>query len=107
MPVLLAAPLEAYKNDWLVLTKPRVARLPWSHNHYARVTMFLLLTVLGATFLGASAVQAASVAFFNPTDNGGSWLDNAGDGLGEPLNVRSTLCDIQMCSDLGVFSLSF
>jgi hypothetical protein len=25
--------------------------------------------------------------FFNPSIGGGSWLDNAGNGLGEPLNV--------------------
>ncbi|KAI5114719.1 hypothetical protein M0805_006933, partial [Coniferiporia weirii] len=28
-----------------------------------------------------------AVAFFNPTDGGGSLLDDAGGGLGEPLNV--------------------
>ncbi|KAI0081858.1 hypothetical protein K474DRAFT_1586636 [Panus rudis PR-1116 ss-1] len=29
----------------------------------------------------------AGVAFFDPTKGGGSWLDNAGGGGGEPLNV--------------------
>ncbi len=31
----------------------------------------------------------AGVDFFNPVVGGGSWLDNAGGGLGEPLNVSS------------------
>jgi len=30
---------------------------------------------------------AASVDFVNPNLNGGSMLDNAGNGFGEPLNV--------------------
>lgn len=30
---------------------------------------------------------AALVDFYNPITGGGSWLDNAGGGLGEPLNV--------------------
>ncbi|THH29455.1 hypothetical protein EUX98_g4741 [Antrodiella citrinella] len=29
----------------------------------------------------------ANLAFFNPVNGGGSWLDNAGVGVGEPLNV--------------------
>ncbi|KAH8091814.1 hypothetical protein BXZ70DRAFT_470229 [Cristinia sonorae] len=39
----------------------------------------------------ASVVYArsskATKAFFNPVDGGGSWLNNAGGGVGEPLNV--------------------
>ncbi|THG95180.1 hypothetical protein EW145_g8007 [Phellinidium pouzarii] len=31
--------------------------------------------------------KRGTVAFFNPANGGGSMLDNAGDGLGEPLNV--------------------
>ncbi|EKM50799.1 uncharacterized protein PHACADRAFT_200730 [Phanerochaete carnosa HHB-10118-sp] len=31
--------------------------------------------------------DSAGVPFVNVTTNGGSWLDNAGDGFGEPLNV--------------------
>ena len=33
----------------------------------------------------------ATLAFFNPVDGGGSWLDNAGVGVGEPLNVSRTI----------------
>ncbi|KAG6820885.1 hypothetical protein H0H93_010229 [Arthromyces matolae] len=32
-------------------------------------------------------LQKRAVDYFNPTTNGGSLLDNAGGGLGEPLNV--------------------
>ena len=34
----------------------------------------------------------AAVDFFNPVAGGGSWLDNAGNGLGEPLNVSFLRC---------------
>lgn len=50
--------------------------------------------------LGAAAAIPAAIAgviytrsskatqgFFDPTAGGGSWLDDAGDGAGEPLNV--------------------
>ena len=53
--------------------------------------MFKLLSVL---FVAASTVvaipaarEAATQAFLDPTIHGGSWLDNAGSGGGEPLNV--------------------
>lgn len=32
--------------------------------------------------------QADNVAFFSPAQGGGSQLDNAGNGFGEPLNVK-------------------
>ncbi|KAF7976859.1 hypothetical protein HWV62_5576 [Athelia sp. TMB] len=35
----------------------------------------------------ASTVQKRAVAYYDPSANGGSMLDNAGGGLGEPLNV--------------------
>ena len=35
----------------------------------------------------ASPMMKRATAFFNPVNGGGSWLDNAGDGFGEPLNV--------------------
>ncbi|KAH7922366.1 hypothetical protein BV22DRAFT_1106659 [Leucogyrophana mollusca] len=34
-----------------------------------------------------STSDASAVAYYNPIAGGGSMLDNAGDGLGEPLNV--------------------
>lgn len=36
----------------------------------------------------AGVVRRGDVAYYNPANGGGSMLDNAGDGLGEPLNVR-------------------
>ena len=40
------------------------------------------------SFFGlGSALYVRSVGFYNPTGGGGSMLDNAGDGLGKPLNV--------------------
>lgn len=35
----------------------------------------------------AGVVKRAGVAYYSPANGGGSMLDNAGDGLGEPLNV--------------------
>ncbi|KAJ3556175.1 hypothetical protein NM688_g2171 [Phlebia brevispora] len=45
----------------------------------------ILLAILATPL--ALASPTANVGFFDPTANGGSWLDNAGDGLGEPMNV--------------------
>ena len=40
------------------------------------------------SFFGlGSALQVRSVDYYDPTANGGSMLDDAGDGYGEPLNV--------------------
>ncbi|KIK55595.1 hypothetical protein GYMLUDRAFT_230956 [Collybiopsis luxurians FD-317 M1] len=49
----------------------------------------LLVTLLAALPYVYSLVtpRQAAGAFFNPTENGGSMLDDAGNGLGEPLNV--------------------
>ncbi|KAJ4001930.1 hypothetical protein F5050DRAFT_1559717 [Lentinula boryana] len=50
------------------------------------VSFFLaFIAVLPCTYSLVTPRQG--VAFFNPADNGGSMLDNAGDELGEPLNV--------------------
>ena len=63
----------------------------------------MLLTLL-SLLVAASAVVVArpsnsqAVAYYDPTAHGGSWLDNAGDGLGEPLNVCIDL--IVLCSRL-------
>lgn len=43
-----------------------------------------LTIVMGAI----PALGSKSVTFVNPTKNGGSFFSNAGNGLGEPLNVR-------------------
>lgn len=57
--------------------------------------MFLHRPIFAAAFaslfpLGfGSPLQVRGVAYYDPTANGGSMLDNAGDGLGEPLNVCS------------------
>lgn len=45
-----------------------------------------------------SATATAAVDFFNPVAGGGSWLDNAGGGLGEPLNVsHPIITDSSLC----------
>ncbi|KAI0686354.1 hypothetical protein BC835DRAFT_1379984 [Cytidiella melzeri] len=47
-----------------------------------------MLRLLSALLLVSSvAALPAAVAFVNPTILGGSWLDDAGTGVGEPLNV--------------------
>lgn len=45
----------------------------------------VLLAILAASLGIASPL--ANVAFVNPTVGGGSWLDDAGTGVGEPMNV--------------------
>jgi hypothetical protein len=45
---------------------------------------FTLIALLGALRLGHAT---SLVAFIDPTKGNGSWLDNSGNGLGEPLNV--------------------
>jgi len=44
------------------------------------------LAALSALSLAAT-IQKRAVPYYNPSANGGSMLDNAGDGFGEPLNV--------------------
>lgn len=50
----------------------------------------VLLAALAAPV--ALAAPSAMLAFFDPTANGGSWLNNANDGYGEPLNVSAHPC---------------
>jgi hypothetical protein len=46
--------------------------------------------LLGACLVSARPNNvAADVGFFDPTAEGGSWLDDAAPGLGEPLNVSA------------------
>ena len=61
-----------------------------------------LLAVLFHSALAAKAPAKRAEAYVSPLDNGGSMLTNAGDGFGEPLNVRpptqSILCAISLDS---------
>ena len=43
------------------------------------------------SLVGTSSLEKRAVAFFAPNANGGTELDDAGDGLGEPLNVSTSL----------------
>lgn len=50
----------------------------------------LFLSLISLWFLLTRAMpsqRAANVGFFDPTTGGGSWLDVAGTGVGEPMNV--------------------
>ena len=49
--------------------------------------MVLIALLVHATIVLATPVKRAT-AFFNPADGGGSMLDVAGVGVGEPMNVR-------------------
>ncbi|KIP06598.1 hypothetical protein PHLGIDRAFT_72471 [Phlebiopsis gigantea 11061_1 CR5-6] len=50
--------------------------------------LFLSLLVFGASLVHARPAQTrAASAFVDPTTGGGSWLDVAGTGVGEPMNV--------------------
>lgn len=56
-----------------------------------------MFQLLFALFLSSSVVafpaagEASAVDFVDPTTHGGSWLDNAGSGGGEPLNVSRSV----------------
>ncbi|KAJ6557185.1 hypothetical protein B0H10DRAFT_2120998 [Mycena sp. CBHHK59/15] len=55
---------------------------------YTFASVFLVSQTLVASALAVAVPHnKRAVDFFNPTANGGSMLDDAGGGLGEPLNV--------------------
>jgi len=76
--------------------------------------MFILPVVSAAFFAApafagviANGMQKRAVAYYDPTANGGSMLDNAGDGLGEPLNVIiSGLSSPDVLSESGVVNFA-
>jgi hypothetical protein len=55
------------------------------------VNSFLIFVMrLASTLVPSSTMdKQGGIAYFNPTTGGGSMLENAGDGYGEPLNVFS------------------
>ncbi|PPQ99722.1 hypothetical protein CVT24_009705 [Panaeolus cyanescens] len=63
----------------------------------------LYFTAVSALF----TPQRRSTAFFNPADGGGSMLDNAGSGGGEPLNVIiSGLSSPAVLTDSGILNFA-
>ncbi|TFY65738.1 hypothetical protein EVG20_g5357 [Dentipellis fragilis] len=70
----------------------------------ARVAFFALLCA--QTAFGLTCSKRAT-DFFNPTTNGGSLLDDAGNGLGEPLNVIvSGLSSPDVLTDDGIVNFA-
>jgi len=68
------------------------------------VLLSLPLLVLSVT-VPASDLQRRAVAFVAPAQGGGSQLDDAGNGLGEPLNVIiSALSSPQVLTDAGILN---
>ncbi|KDQ49382.1 hypothetical protein JAAARDRAFT_714997 [Jaapia argillacea MUCL 33604] len=68
-----------------------------------------LATLLFATSVLANPIEKRAAAYYNPNINGGSELDNAGDGLGEPLNAGHQLLTRVIISGLsssGVLNLN-
>ena len=61
------------------------ALTPWTILTYLSIGLLSLSSVLG------SPLEKRAVDFFAPIANGGSELDDAGNGLGEPLNVSPDL----------------
>lgn len=58
--------------------------------------MALFALLVYAALAIATPVKRAT-AFFNPTDGGGSLLDVAGVGVGEPMNVHATCMHYPNC----------
>lgn len=54
----------------------------------ARFYLAALLCAHATLGFGLPKPRSSGLDFFDPRQGGGSWLDNAGDGLGEPLNVK-------------------
>ena len=54
-------------------------------------TALILSAFFTKGFTTTAQVRATSVAFVDPRPGGGTLLDDAGDGLGEPLNVSVVL----------------
>lgn len=64
--------------------------------------MFTLKGIFTATLLslfrlGSALSVRQGMAYYNPTAGGGSMLDNAGNGYGEPLNVRFGVLCFRFC----------
>jgi len=66
------------------------------------------LILLAASLATARPSQVnANVGFFDPTANGGSWLDDAGSGVGEPVNVViSGLSSPTVLTDDGIINFA-
>lgn len=58
-----------------------------SHPTRPPATDHTMLALLLALFAPAVLASPSATALFAPTAGGGSWLDDTGNGLGEPLNV--------------------
>ncbi|EMD37477.1 hypothetical protein CERSUDRAFT_123424 [Gelatoporia subvermispora B] len=59
------------------------------------------------SLLRVTTVTSVGTAFFNPADGGGSMFDNAGNGLGEPLNVIiSGLSSPDVLTESGVINFA-
>ncbi|TFY59117.1 hypothetical protein EVG20_g7905 [Dentipellis fragilis] len=72
----------------------------------ARFALFGLLFAQAAFGLPQEVWKRAA-AYYNPTDGGGSLLDNAGNGLGEPLNVIvSGLSSSDVLTDDGIVNFA-
>ncbi|KAK7682295.1 hypothetical protein QCA50_014498 [Cerrena zonata] len=70
------------------------------------VALGVVSTVTARTVLPL-AKKAGTVAFFDPVAGGGSWLDNAGSGGGEPLNVViSGLSSPDVLTDDGIVNFA-
>ena len=66
-----------------------ISRFAPAHPRYCpdSAVMVLVALLFHAALAFAAPIKRAT-AFFNPADGGGSMLDVAGTGVGEPLNVR-------------------
>ena len=84
----------------LTITLPEVvytkrANFVEALSHYRQSSMLALVYTVaifhGIINTAATIAQRSSVTFFDPTAQNGSFFDNAGNGLGEPLNVSFCL----------------
>ncbi|KAJ6625942.1 hypothetical protein B0H10DRAFT_1999565 [Mycena sp. CBHHK59/15] len=65
----------------------------------------LVIPLLAGLQTLSTTLSSAAVAFYDPTANGGSMLDNAGSGGGEPLNVIiSGLSSPDVLTDAGILN---
>lgn len=81
-----------------------------AQTHLALMLLIAFVTVIQALVVNQIPFANAApttVSFLVPTSNGGSFLDNAGDGFGEPLNVRLqyNLLDVAFKSKIALWRL--
>jgi hypothetical protein len=80
-------PIRVHRSLQIYVRDLQSGIFPHIPSFMAPFSLVVLLYASARVALAHVLPRQIGNAFFDPTHGGGSWLDNAGDGLGEPLNV--------------------